>query len=86
LEKFKQTDLREDFKNHKKSVAITRRELRRIKQDKFRDFCEGLRKDSDPLFGRQSKDFNSDTIKLRQLTNILRTKWMARIFEQMNLE
>jgi len=45
LEKFKQTGLREDFINYKKSVVIMKRELRRIKQDKFRDFCEDLRKD-----------------------------------------
>ena len=43
LEKFKQTDLRKDFINYKKSVAIMRRELHRIKQNKFRSFCEGFR-------------------------------------------
>ncbi|KYM94053.1 RNA-directed DNA polymerase from mobile element jockey [Cyphomyrmex costatus] len=60
LSKFKQSGKREDFIEYKKSVAVTRKELRRIKQEKFRSFCEGLNKDSNLTYvWRTMKRFQS---------------------------
>lgn len=60
LLKFQFTGLRKDFIEYKKRVAITRRELRGIKREKFQVFCESLRKESDPsLVWKTVKKFQS---------------------------
>nr|XP_012231351.1 PREDICTED: uncharacterized protein LOC105677355 [Linepithema humile] len=45
-----ETGERKDFLEFKKMESIARIDLRRIKRDKFKQFCESLRKDSNPSY------------------------------------
>lgn len=50
LKKFQFLGLYEDFIEYKRRTAVTKCELRKLKQENFRSFCSSLRKDTDPSF------------------------------------
>lgn len=50
LNKYKETRCYTDFIAYKKAVARNRIELRRIKSESFKEFCNNLRKDTNPSY------------------------------------
>jgi len=50
LSRFRCTRKSEHFIEYLRQVAITRKELRRIKRESFRKFCDGLRRDTSPSY------------------------------------
>jgi len=50
LERFKSQKTRENFLLYKREIARTRIGLKNIKKESFRNFCENLRKDSNPTY------------------------------------
>lgn len=50
LSRFRCTGRYEHFVEYRRQVAVTRKELRRIKRESFRGFCEGLRRDTNPSY------------------------------------
>jgi len=50
LSRFRCTGRYEHFVEYRRQVAVTRKELRRIKRESFRSFCDGLRKDTNPSY------------------------------------
>lgn len=60
LNNFQLTRLFSDLVKYQRQVAITKRELRRIKRDNFRRFCEGINKYTNQAFlWRTIKSFHS---------------------------